>query len=225
MFPAAAGKGERRSLRGSARLSSKMSGRLPRLRALRPRPQQQQKRARASEPVAVVTDATTSRPESNLKGAAATAAAASHEVEYDGAKRHDAKKGEDTAAGAAAAAVVSRSSEMDEGDNEDDDDDDDVTVSAVDVDEEQEEEEEEEVMLDGNVDVDVDVDIDVDVDVAVNADDALDAETQASYECKTCDPPKTLSSIKAYFEHLRKEHRYKVNTLARTLSALSFEIY
>lgn len=202
MFPAA-GKGERRSLRGSARLSSKMSGRLPRLRALRPRAQPQ-RRARA-EPVAVDATTTPPRAEGNLKGAAA-----SHEVEHD-AKRDDAKKGED------AAAAVREACEMDEDDNDDE-----VTMTAVDVDEEEdedeeerqereEEDEEETMMLDG----DVDIDVDVDVDVAVTAYETIDLEAgeRASCECKTCEPPKTLPSIKAYFEHLQKEHEYKVSTL------------
>lgn len=182
----AAGKGERRSVRGSARLSSKMSGRLPRLRALRPRPQHQ-RRARTD---AVAVDATTLRPQGNLKGAAA-----SHEVEHD-AKRYDAKKGEDTAG------AVSKAREMDEDDNDEE-----LTMTTVaDVDEE---EEEEETILDGNVDVDVDV------DVALNTEETIDVEAneQASYECKTCEPSKTLPSIKAYFEHLRKEHKYKVKLL------------
>ncbi|KYM95925.1 hypothetical protein ALC62_13373 [Cyphomyrmex costatus] len=37
----------------------------------------------------------------------------------------------------------------------------------------------------------------------------IDTNERASYECKTCKPPKSLSSIKAYFEHLRKDHKYK----------------
>lgn len=197
MFPAA-GKGERRSLRGSARLSSKMSGRLPRLRALRPRPQHR-RRAR-TEPVAV--GAAAPRPQGNLKGAAA-----SHEVEHD-AKRYDAKKGEETGTAGAA----SRASVMDEDDNDDE-----VTMTAVDA---ADDEEDEEATLDGNVDVDVgvdvdvDIDIDVDVDLATNPGETIDVEAndRAFYECKTCEPPKMLPSIKAYFEHLRKEHKYKVST-------------
>jgi len=191
MFPAA-GKGERRSLRGSARLSSKMSGKLPRLRALRPRPQHQ-RRAR-TEHVADVDDATTPRPEGNLKEAAE-----SHEVE------HDAKKGEDTGA----SGTVSKANEMDEDDNDDE-----LTMTVADADEEDEEE-----TLDGDVDVDVDIDIDVDVDVAVSSEETVDVETneRAPYECKTCEPSKTLPSIRAYFAHLRKEHKYKVSVRARTL--------
>ncbi|XP_011693747.1 PREDICTED: uncharacterized protein LOC105453452 isoform X2 [Wasmannia auropunctata] len=211
MFPAA-GKGGRRSLRGSARLSSKMSGKLPRLRALRPRPQQQQQqqqRRMKTEPVAVAaadaaTTTRTPRPEGNLKRAAA-----SHEVEqHEHAKRHDAmKKGEDTAT--SSGAVNKTMDEMDEeGDNGDE-----LTMTAV-----VGEAEDDEATLDGNVDVDVDVDIDVDVDVdlgvAVNPEETIDLEAsneRASYECKTCEPSKTLPSIKAYFEHLRKEHKYKWN--------------
>ncbi|KAG5327171.1 Z585A protein, partial [Pseudoatta argentina] len=190
MFPAA-GKGERRSLRGSARLSSKMSGKLPRLRVLRPR-QQHQRRARTTEPVAVVDAATsaTPRPEGNLKGAVT-----SHEVEHD-AKRNDAKKGEDTFASGAMTAdtAVSKTSEMDEDDNDSE-----LTMTAVD--------EEATTSLDGNIDIDVDVDI----AVAVNSEETINIDTneRASYECKTCKPPKMLSSIKAYFEHLRKDHKYK----------------
>jgi len=192
MFPAA-GKGERRSLRGSARLSSKMSGKLPRLRVLRPR-QQHQRRARTTESVAIVDAATsaTPRPEGNLKGAVA-----SHEVEHDG-KRNDAKKGEDTFASVAVTAdtVIRKMSEMDEDDNDSE-----LTVTAVD--------EEATTSLDDNIDIDVDVDI----AVAVNSEETINIDTneRASYECKTCKPPKMLSSIKAYFEHLRKDHKYKVS--------------
>ncbi|XP_018043748.1 PREDICTED: zinc finger protein 521-like isoform X3 [Atta colombica] len=189
MFPAA-GKGERRSLRGSARLSSKMSGKLPRLRVLRPR-QQHQRRARTTEPVAIVDAATsaTPRPEGNLKGAVA-----SHEVEHDG-KRNDAKKGEDTFASGAVTAdtAIRKTSEMDEDDNDSE-----LTVTV---------DEEATTSLDGNIDIDVDVDI----AVAVNSEETINIDTneRASYECKTCKPPKMLSSIKAYFEHLRKDHKYK----------------
>lgn len=31
-----------------------------------------------------------------------------------------------------------------------------------------------------------------------------------SYECKTCKPSKSLSSLKAYLDHLKKEHKQKV---------------
>ncbi|XP_018354940.1 PREDICTED: zinc finger protein 91-like isoform X3 [Trachymyrmex septentrionalis] len=189
MFPAA-GKGERRSLRGSARLSSKMSGKLPRLRVLRPR-QQHQRRARTTESVAIVDAATsaTPRPEGNLKGAVA-----SHEVEHD-AKKNDARKGEDTFASGAVTADTAVS-EMDEDDNDSE-----LTMTAVD--------EEATTSLDGNIDIDVDVD----VAVAVNSEETINIDTneRASYECKTCKPPKMLSSIKAYFEHLRKDHKYKWN--------------
>lgn len=194
MFPAA-GKGERRSLRGSARLSSKMSGKLPRLRVLRPR-QQHQRRARTTEPVAIVDAATsaTPKPEGNLKGTVA-----SHEVEHD-VKKNDAKKGEDTFASGAMTAdtAVSKTSEMDEDDNDSE-----LTMTAVD--------EEATTSLDGNIDIDVDVD--VDIAVAVNSEETINIDTneRASYECKTCKPPKMLSSIKAYFEHLRKDHKYKVS--------------
>ncbi|XP_071561756.1 uncharacterized protein [Temnothorax nylanderi] len=204
MFPAA-GKGERRSLRGSARLSSKMSGKLPRLRALRPRPQQQ-RRARTGPVLAV--GITTPRPEGNLKGAVAT----SHEVEHDAKRRHDAKKGEDTGtAGAVSqASLASLASVMDEEDNDDE-----LTMTAAEDEEEEEEaeeEEEEEEEREEDEDEETILDVDVDVDVAVNTEETIDVEAseqQASYECKTCEPFKTLPSIKAYFEHLRKEHKYK----------------
>ncbi|XP_077264071.1 uncharacterized protein LOC143898434 isoform X3 [Temnothorax americanus] len=182
MFPAA-GKGERRSLRGSARLSSKMSGKLPRLRALRPRPRQQ-RRARTGPVLAV--GVATPRPEGNLKGAVAT----SREVERDAKRRHrDANKGED-AGTAGAGAVSHRASAMDEEDNDDE-----LTTTAS-VDEE--EDEDEETILD--------------VDVAVNTEEAIDVEAseqRASYECETCEPSKTLPGIEAYFEHLQKEHEYE----------------
>ncbi|XP_071654014.1 uncharacterized protein [Temnothorax longispinosus] len=194
MFPAA-GKGERRSLRGSARLSSKMSGKLPRLRALRPRPQQQ-RRARTGPVLAV--GVATPRPEGNLKGAVAT----SHEVEHDAKRRHhDAKKG--------TAGAVSQASVMDEEDNDDELT---MTASVDEEDEEAEVEEEEEREEDEDEETILDVDVDVDVDVAVDTEETIDVEAseqQASYECKTCEPSKTLPSIKAYFEHLRKEHKYK----------------
>ncbi|XP_029168620.1 uncharacterized protein LOC114938722 isoform X5 [Nylanderia fulva] len=160
----AAGKGERRNLRGSARLSSKMSGRPPRLRALRPR---QQQRTR--------TDADgTRRTEGNLKGLAK-----SHEEEEDqleeSKKRCDEEeeKKKDDAMG-----------------NEDGDD--------------EEEEEEEEVTMTA-----VDNDVVVDVDVEMKSVEGETIEQRASFECKSCKPPRELPDIKAYFEHLRKEHKYK----------------
>ncbi|XP_039307735.1 uncharacterized protein LOC105193539 isoform X3 [Solenopsis invicta] len=232
MFPAA-GKGERRSLRGSARLSSKMSGRPPRLRALRPRAQHQRRGKTESQ----ASDATTPRSEGNLKRAAA-----SHEVEHN-AKRYDAKKGKDTTTTKTTTTTttttttdtsdaVSKTHDAMDGIENNNDDDDELTVTAVNTvntveavaeDEAEEDgemkeknnddddDDDDEATLDGNVDVDVD--IDVDVNVAVNSAETIDVEAngQASYECKTCDPPKMLSSIKAYFEHLRKEHKYKWN--------------
>lgn len=103
---------------------------------------------------------------------------------------HDAKKGEDTFASGA----VSKTNEMDEDDNDDE-----LTMTVVDANEV-------ETTLDGNVDVDV--------DVAVNSEETINIDTnkRASYECKTCKPSKMLPSIKAYFEHLRKDHKYKVST-------------
>nr|XP_012154523.1 PREDICTED: zinc finger protein 729-like isoform X2 [Megachile rotundata] len=35
--------------------------------------------------------------------------------------------------------------------------------------------------------------------------------TSQNYECKTCKPPKSLSSLKAYLDHLKKEHKQKWN--------------
>ncbi|XP_067210952.1 zinc finger protein 91-like isoform X5 [Linepithema humile] len=175
----AAGKGERRSLRGSARQSSKMPGRLPRLRALRPRPQQQQQRQRAkSDVIAAVAVDTIRRSEGNLKEALAR-----HEEE---AKKCSAKKTEDRTMDVA-------TNEMDGDDDEDDNnvDDNELTMTVV---------ADEEVTPDGEIDV----------DFAVKSEETIDLETErASYECKSCNPPKTLPSIQAYFEHLQKEHKYK----------------
>ncbi|XP_067210948.1 zinc finger protein 721-like isoform X2 [Linepithema humile] len=177
----AAGKGERRSLRGSARQSSKMPGRLPRLRALRPRPQQQQQRQRAkSDVIAAVAVDTIRRSEGNLKEALAR-----HEEE---AKKCSAKKTEDRTMDVA-------TNEMDGDDDEDDNnvDDNELTMTVV---------ADEEVTPDGEIDV----------DFAVKSEETIDLETErASYECKSCNPPKTLPSIQAYFEHLQKEHKYKWN--------------
>jgi len=181
MLPAAGNKGERRNLRGSARLSSKMSGRPPRLRALRPRSRQQRTR----------TDATR-RSEGNLKGAA------SREEELD-AKRCDEeeeKKTED-AGKTTDMEGTAMANEMDvDDDNDDDDEEEEVTMTAI------TDEGNQEATPDDGDDV-------VDVDIEMRS----EGETieQASYECKSCKPPKTLPDIKAYFEHLRKEHKYKVS--------------
>lgn len=102
MFSAAS-KGERRNLRGSARFSSKMSGRLSRLRALRPRSQQQRVRT------AVVTDATR-KLEANLKEMTT-----SHEEENTLAKKCDVKRPEK------GADIANTVSEMDDNDDDDDD--------------------------------------------------------------------------------------------------------
>ncbi|XP_076222934.1 uncharacterized protein LOC116428312 isoform X5 [Nomia melanderi] len=41
-------------------------------------------------------------------------------------------------------------------------------------------------------------------------DDLVDCSGPSqSYECKTCKPPKPLSSLKAYLDHLKKEHKQK----------------
>ncbi|GAB1864716.1 Zinc finger protein Xfin [Camponotus japonicus] len=181
MLPAAGNKGERRNLRGSARLSSKMSGRPPRLRALRPRSRQQRTR----------TDATR-RSEGNLKGTA------SREEELD-AKRCDEeeeKKTED-AGKTTDMEGTAMANEMDvDDDNDDDDEEEEVTMTAITGEGNQE------ATPDDGDDV-------VDVDIEMRS----EGETieQASYECKSCKPPKTLPDIKAYFEHLRKEHKYKWN--------------
>ncbi|XP_070162392.1 zinc finger protein 91 isoform X5 [Polyergus mexicanus] len=193
---AAAGKGERRNLRGSARLSSKMSGRLPRLRALRPRSQQQRTR----------TDATR-RSESNLKETASYEEEEEEGEEELDAKRCDEeeKKAKDTGK-MTDTASIDMANEMD--DEEDDDGDngsgDEVTMTAI-VDEGNEE-----ATSDNGDDI-VDVDIDVDVDVEMRTEEGTIETTneQASYECKSCKPPRMLPDIKAYLEHLRKEHKYK----------------
>lgn len=182
MLPAAGNKGERRNLRGSARLSSKMSGRPPRLRALRPRSRQQRTR----------TDATR-RSEGNLKGAA------SREEELD-AKRCDEeeeKKPEDAGKtadmeGPAMANEMAERMDVDD-DNDDDDEEEEVTMTAI-TDE-------------GNQEATPDDVVDVDIEMRSEG----ETVEQASYECKSCKPPKTLPDIKAYFEHLRKEHKYKVS--------------
>lgn len=88
------------------------------------------------------------------------------------------------------------------GDDDDDDDDNDenengdedvLTMTAVAADED------EEMMPDG------------DVDVTIKPEETLETSyEQASYECKNCEPPKTLPNVEAYFEHLRKQHKQKV---------------
>ncbi|XP_011264966.2 zinc finger protein 91 isoform X4 [Camponotus floridanus] len=176
MLPAAGNKGERRNLRGSARLSSKMSGRPPRLRALRPRSRQQRTR----------TDATR-RSEGNLKGAA------SREEELD-AKRCDEEEEKKTEDAGKTTDMEGNAmaNEMDvDDDNDDDDEEEEVTMTAI-TDEANQEATPDDV---------------VDVDIEMRSEE--ETTEQASYECKSCKPPKMLSDIKAYFEHLRKEHKYK----------------
>ncbi|XP_072752584.1 uncharacterized protein [Anoplolepis gracilipes] len=175
MLPAA-GKGERRNQRGSARLSSKMSGRLPRLRALRPRSRQQ---ARADA---------TRRAESNLKGTA------SHEERLEPRRCDEREKKRAEDAGKMSDMVMAN--EMDV--NDDDEDDDEVTMTAI----ASEGNDQEEATPDNSDDV-------IDVDVEMMRSEGEANEQRASYECKTCKPPKMLPDIKAYFEHLRKEHKYK----------------
>lgn len=42
-------------------------------------------------------------------------------------------------------------------------------------------------------------------------DGLLDCSSSSqNYECKTCKPSKSLSSLKAYLDHLKKEHKQKV---------------
>lgn len=181
MLPTAGNKGERRNLRGSARLSSKMSGRPPRLRALRPRLQQQRTR----------TDATR-RSEGNLKGAT------SREEELD-AKRCDEeeKKAEDAGKTTTDMEGTTMANEMDVVDG--DDEEEEVTMTAI------TDEGDQEPTSDDGDDV-------VDVDIEMRSEgETIEANEQASYECKNCKPPKMLSDIKAYFEHLRKEHKCKVS--------------
>ena len=38
----------------------------------------------------------------------------------------------------------------------------------------------------------------------------LDSASSSNYECKMCKPPKPLPSVKAYLDHLKKEHKQKV---------------
>ncbi|XP_029665409.1 uncharacterized protein LOC115236845 isoform X5 [Formica exsecta] len=193
---AAAGKGERRNLRGSARLSSKMSGRPPRLRALRPRSRQQRTR----------TDATR-RSESNLKEAASHEE--EEEEELDGKRCDEEEKKAEDAGKMTDTVSTDMANEMD--DDEDDDgndgndgDDDEVTMTAI-VDERNEEA----TPDNGDDIVDVDIDVDVDVEMRTEGGTMETTNEQASYECKSCKPPKMLPDIKAYLEHLRKEHKYK----------------
>ncbi|XP_050451887.1 uncharacterized protein LOC126851701 isoform X3 [Cataglyphis hispanica] len=188
MLPTA-GKGERRNLRGSARLSSKMSGRPPRLRALRPRSQQQQRTR---------TDVTR-RSESNLKEAASHEEEEEEEVveELD----EEEKKAED--AGKTDTVSTDMANEMDV-DDEDEDEVDEVTMTAI-----TDDRNEEATPDNGDDIVDVDIDVDVDIEVRTEGGTMETTNEQASYECKSCKPHITLPDIKAYLEHLRKEHKYK----------------
>ncbi|XP_050451886.1 uncharacterized protein LOC126851701 isoform X2 [Cataglyphis hispanica] len=190
MLPTA-GKGERRNLRGSARLSSKMSGRPPRLRALRPRSQQQQRTR---------TDVTR-RSESNLKEAASHEEEEEEEVveELD----EEEKKAED--AGKTDTVSTDMANEMDV-DDEDEDEVDEVTMTAI-----TDDRNEEATPDNGDDIVDVDIDVDVDIEVRTEGGTMETTNEQASYECKSCKPHITLPDIKAYLEHLRKEHKYKWN--------------
>lgn len=187
MLPTAGNKGERRNLRGSARLSSKMSGRPPRLRALRPRSQQQRTR----------TDATR-RSEGNLK------VAASREEELD-AKRCDEEEKKAEVAGKTTTDMegTTMANEMDVVDDDDDNDDEEeeeVTMTAI------TNEGNQEPTPDDGDDV-----VDVDIEMRSEGETIEMANEQASYECKSCKPSKMLPDIKAYFEHLRKEHKCKVS--------------
>jgi len=182
----AAGKGERRNLRGSARLSSKMSGKLPRLRALRPR----QQRTKAH----VVNDDTTrGRPEGNLK-------AVTNEEVIDVKKCDSRRIVEDAKMIELNELDIDRQGDDDDDDeNEDENEDEDtLTMTAVAT------EEDEEIIPEG--------DLNVDIDVTVKSEETNDfqAYEQTSYECKNCEPPKTLPNVEAYMEHLRKEHKQKV---------------
>lgn len=170
MLPAA-GKGERRNLRGSARLSSKMSGRPPRLRILRPRPQQRAGSDSGDVPVAEET----SRPEGNLK-----------EIERDARKR-DARA---ASSGSTKAAAIANEMEDEDEDNNDEEEEELVTA-----------EEDERGPMDGDL-----------VAAEKSEEEVIELETNErnSYECKSCKPARTLPNIKAYFEHLRKEHKQKV---------------
>ncbi|XP_025157965.1 uncharacterized protein LOC105181057 isoform X6 [Harpegnathos saltator] len=111
MLPAA-GKGERRN-RGSARLSSKMSGRPPRLRILRPRQPQQQAKSSGFADFSVADEASCS-PEGNLKEAASERVA--------DAKRRDARAADAKAANNTKTVASAMASEMDDDDDDNNDD-------------------------------------------------------------------------------------------------------
>ncbi|XP_032681651.1 zinc finger protein 91-like isoform X7 [Odontomachus brunneus] len=182
MLPAA-GKAERRSLRGSARLSSKMSGRQPRLRMLRPRPQQQQQQQQQqqgksnSADASVTVEATSRRAEGNLKETEKLA----------DARKRDARPADAKAEYTKASAMANEVDDGGGGGDDDDDDDDSYDGELMIVEDEP------------ALDVDLKKDEEV-IDLEPNAN---------SYECKNCKPPKTLPSIKAYLEHLRRDHKHK----------------
>ncbi|XP_032681645.1 suppressor of presenilin protein 4-like isoform X2 [Odontomachus brunneus] len=184
MLPAA-GKAERRSLRGSARLSSKMSGRQPRLRMLRPRPQQQQQQQQQqqgksnSADASVTVEATSRRAEGNLKETEKLA----------DARKRDARPADAKAEYTKASAMANEVDDGGGGGDDDDDDDDSYDGELMIVEDEP------------ALDVDLKKDEEV-IDLEPNAN---------SYECKNCKPPKTLPSIKAYLEHLRRDHKHKWN--------------
>jgi len=190
----AAGKGERRNLRGSARLSSKMSGKLPRLRALRPRQQRM-------KPHIVTDDMTRGKPEGNLK-------AVTNEETIDVKKCDSRRIVEDAKMIELNELDIDRHGDDDDDDGDDDDenedeneDEDTLTMTAIAT------EEDEEIIPEG--------DVNVDIDVTVKSEEMNDLQTyeQTSYECKNCEPSKTLPNIEAYLEHLRKEHKQKVRIL------------
>lgn len=135
-------KSERRNLRGSARLSSKMSGKLPRLRALRPRQQ---------------------------RGKAATAETATHKSEGN------LKEGTDKEIDANGRA-----------NNADGVEDDGLATEIIDA------------------------KANVRANKSSTKSSGANVLEMQNYECKTCKPPKTISNLKDYFEHLRKEHKHKV---------------
>ncbi|KAL6436373.1 hypothetical protein ACFW04_004711 [Cataglyphis niger] len=88
-------------------------------------------------------------------------------------------------------------------DDEDEDEVDEVTMTAI------TDERNEETTPDNGDIVDVDIDVDVDIEVRTEGGTMETTNEQASYECKSCKPHITLPDIKAYLEHLRKEHKYK----------------
>lgn len=134
-------------IRGSKRVSSKMSGRLPRLRALRPRPQQPREQKDQSE-------LAESQEEAGMKGYE------EDELETEGKQPNE------------------RDEEPCDGVKED-------TLAD-----------------NGKGSLRTELD---DVEFAELP------EQRQSYECDTCVPTRSLPNLKAYLDHLKKEHKQKVH--------------